>query len=247
MTSSDSQTSRGDRIERIKSIVEEDYHRIQATDNPYQILNLPDHASPEQVKDRYERYERFYRAENFQRLGNMDLTRKALDVRRSIGRAMVRIQAEQSSQPEPASKPTKRPGADTDLPSVDPDAAAMGDIYFRDALSYLSIGDLSSACEYFQRACDYDPSRGIIRAHLAYTEFKRNPTHEETVKRAGRQLRMAADLAPNNVEVFALLARFGINDRDNELAHSAIKRMEALDPSHPQLARLKKRAHYEDR
>ncbi len=257
MTSDDSPDTRAERIKRIQSIVEKDYNRIQATDNPYEVLNLSDEATPEQIQDRYERYERFYRAENFKRLGNMDLTRKALDVRRSIGRAMVDIRsqtqqpASRSQRPTPVAvdeshhvpSPISPPA--NQQPEVDADAAALGDIYFRDGLSYLSIGDLDNACQYFQTACEYDPTRGVILAHLAYTRFKRTPTHDKTVEKTRRQLDRAAKMSPRNAEVLALVARFAINTREIDRAREAIERMECIDPSHPLIGRLKKRAQYD--
>ncbi len=239
MSDVDSEDDNESRLERIQGIVEEDFERIQSTDDPFVVLNLSEQATPEEVRDRYERYERFYRAENFQRLGDMDLTRKALDIRRTIGRAMVEIQSmfEQRSEAEHQAKK-----AFSELPDVDPDAAAMGDIYFRDGLSFLRLGDLESARQHFQRASDYDPSRGIIIANLAYTEFKLDPTNDEVVEQTGRNLQRAANVEPKNPEIFVLLARFGINTRDQKTARSALERLEKLNPSHPRLKALKKRA-----
>lgn len=243
MSESNSQEADGDRLERIQSIVQDDYERIQNTDDPFVVLNLSSDAAPEQVRDRYERYERFYRAENFQRLGDMDLTRKALDIRRTIGRAMVEIQSQMEADIDTEHVPAgEDPGPD--LPDVDPDAAAMGDIYFRDGLTYLRIGDLETALDYFQRASDYDPSRGIILANLAYTKFKLDPTNDEIVEETGRNLSRAASMEPDNPEIFALLARYGINTRDDDTAERALARLEALDPHHPRLEKLKKRANF---
>ena len=235
MSKVDSPDEHTDRSERIRSIVREDFERIQDTSNPYVVLNLTGEATMEEVRDRYDRYERFYRAENFQRLGNMDLTRKALDVRRAIGRAMVQIQ----SRPDTDAKPVA-----PDLPDIDPEAEAMGDIYLRDGLTYLRLGDFNAAREYFQRACDYDPSRGIILANLAYTRFKLDPTNKPLKEEAGRGLQRAAKMEPDNPEIFALLARFGINTRNQEMSHRALEQLEALKPNHPLLPSLKKRAKY---
>lgn len=241
MSKVDTQEEREERIERIQAIVEEDYQRIQDTRDPYVVLNLDSTVDFEEVRDRYERYERFYRAENFQRLGNMDLTRKALDVRRAIGRAMVQIQ---SKQGQGGAAPIPSLNQDPELPDVDEDAAAMGDIYFRDGLSYLRLGDYGAAHDYFQRASDYDPSRGIILANLAYTQFKLDPTSPDVIDETGRNLRRAASMDPDNAEVFVLAARFGINTQDEEMAGSAIERIEELAPGHPRLKRLKKRANF---
>ena len=92
MANGNSRDERAERIERIREIVREDFDRVQQASSPFGVLNLTEDATLEEVHERYQRYERFYRAENFQRLGNMDLTRKALDVRRAVGTAMGKIQ-----------------------------------------------------------------------------------------------------------------------------------------------------------
>lgn len=239
MSKLDTDNDQTGRIERIREIVREDYERIQQTSDPFVVLNLTHEAGDDEVRERYDRYERFYRAENFQRLGNMDLTRKALDVRRAIGRAMVQIQSQSDSNAS-----TARATSPPDLPEVDPEAQAMGDIYFRDGLTYLRLSDFNAAREYFQRACEYDPSRGIILANLAYTRFKLDPSNEAIWQEAGRSLSQAAKMEPNNPEVFALVARFGINTRNKDMAHRGVERLESLSPNHPLLPSLKKRAKY---
>ena len=80
----DEDTIDPDRIEKVRGIVSEDFARISSTDDPFVILNLDEDATLDDANQRYERYEKFYRAENFQRLGDMDLTRKALHIRRAI-------------------------------------------------------------------------------------------------------------------------------------------------------------------
>jgi tetratricopeptide (TPR) repeat protein len=242
MTKVDANEDRASRIGRIQAIVQEDFDRIKSAANPYAVLNLEIGATEAEIRDRYERYERFYRAENFQRLGDMDLTRKALDVRRAIGRAIVEIRAAET----PPAFPTTDEAPETvpQLPSVDPDSAALGDIYFRDGLTYLRLGDFNSAKEHLERACGYDPSRGIILANLAYTRFKIDPTSPQICKDVRRSLLRAGKMEPDNVEICVILARFGINTRDLPTAHEAIRRVEKLRPDHPRLNKLKARAKF---
>src|SRR5690606_37304049 len=76
MTSFDDTNERNHRLSGIKRIVQEDYERICNTEDPYITLNLRPDASLSQVGSRYNRYERFYREENFQRLGDPDLTER---------------------------------------------------------------------------------------------------------------------------------------------------------------------------
>lgn len=239
MSSSDT-SGDGERLERIQAIVQEDYDRIQNTDDPYVVLNLSRQAAADEIRDRYERYERFYRAENFQRLGDMELTRKALEIRRTISEAMGEVESVfQNDDGESLESPSSIAATD-----IDDNQAAMGDIYFRDGLTYLRLGDLETAREYFERANDYDSTRGIILANFAYTRFKLDPTNEEVVREVEKKLSRAASMEPENPEIFTLLARFGINTRKQQMADRAITRLEALDPHHPRLPKLKKRANF---
>src|SRR5690606_31339315 len=92
MTRFDDTDERNHRLSGIKRIVQEDYERICNTEDPYITLNLRADASLSQVGSRYNRYERFYREENFQRLGDRELTERVIEIRRSIERAMIEIQ-----------------------------------------------------------------------------------------------------------------------------------------------------------
>ena len=238
MANGNSTDERAERIERIREIVREDFDRVQKAASPFEVLNLQEGVDIEEVRDRYQRYERFYRAENFQRLGNMDLTRKALDVRRAIGKAMGEIQQclealKEDDQPTQAFQP-----------DLDPDDAAMANIYFRDGLTYLRLGDFHGALNYLQLAHEFHPSRGIVLAHLAYTRFKLSPTNPKIVDAVSQQLRDAVELEPKNGEIYAILARFRINTSDQSGAHQALEMLESYAPNHPLLSSLKKRAKY---
>ncbi|RVU48793.1 hypothetical protein EA187_05015 [Lujinxingia sediminis] len=242
MGNPDESDDRASRLGRIQTIVHEDFERIQSTADPYVVLNLAPGSDIDEVRSRYERYERFYRAENFQRLGDMDLTRKALDIRRAIGRAVVEIQSRQQpalQQNQKAASPSR-----AEVPGVEPDAAAMGDIYFRDGLTYLRLGDFNAANDVLTRAVTYDPSRGIILANLAYTRFKLDPTSREMVDETARLLTQAMSMEPDNPEVFVICARFAINTQNHAMSRRAIDRLEALKPDHPRLERLRRRARH---
>ena len=240
-----SDDNKASRLSRIQAIVQEDYDRVQGSSDPYVVLNLPAGASASEVQDRYERYERFYRAENFQRLGDMDLTRKALDVRRSIGRAMVEIQTG-ISRADTKRVPQQATPEVPQIPSVAPDSASMADIYYRDGLTYLRLGDFNAAADNLLRATTYDPSKSIYLANLAYTRFKLNPTSLEVTSETGENLKQAVAMEPRNPEVLAIQARFGINTRDHKLAHEAIRVLEQVRPDHPRLKILKKRSKYDE-
>ncbi len=222
------------RIERLRSIVNEDYERISNTEDPFVVLNLEPNATWEAAAARYERYERFYRAENFQRLGDMDLTRKALDVRRAVGRSIVEIQGFLEGDADEI----EEPGSLSDL---DPNSRALGDIYYRDGLTYLRLGDVDAAVDCLRRASEYDPTRGIVLAYLAYTTFRRRMKDPEVVDEARRSMQQAVRMEPNSADVHVLVARFylKLSEVDEAVAH--IRRVEQLESDHPKLGSLRKR------
>lgn len=218
------------RIERIRAVVNEDFERISKSEDPFVILNIDPDIRWEEAAARYERYERFYRAENFQRLGDMDLTRKAMDIRRAVGRAIVEVQGLTVGEPVGA------PPSEVD--EVDPDERAMGDIYFRDGLTYLRLGDLDTARDAFRKSHDSDPGRGIALAYLGYTSFRRRIHDEELQQETRETMAAAIRLAPTDPDVHVLAARFHLKIGDTDAARAAIQRVERLEPAHPKLGKL---------
>ena len=117
----------------------------------------------------------------------------------------------------------------------------MGDVYFRDGLTYLKLRDLNAAVDCLQRAVDYDPSRGDILAYLAYARFKLRQNDPEVIESSRANLDRAARMSPSNVDIFLLRARFGINTQDIPFAEKAIKRVRQIRPDHPKLEKLDRR------
>jgi tetratricopeptide (TPR) repeat protein len=232
-------TANNDRAAEIRAMVDEDFDRISTTDDPYIILNLRPDADIADVRARYEQYEKFYRVDNFHRFADSNLTRRALDIRRALGRAMVSIN---SSQDLGAGEDGESADAQAPiLPQVDSDCAALGDIYFRDGLTYLKLRDLNAAEDCLQRAVDYDPSRGIILAYLSYARFKLRNNDPLVVDECGRQLARAARMEPDNAEVYVLMARYALNIEEKSLVEHAIAKVEERRHDHPKLAKLKRR------
>lgn len=225
---------KSDRIERIRKMVNENFDRITNTEDPWEILNLESEAPWEHVAAKYERYERFYRAENFQKLGDMDLTRKALDIRRAVGRAILHIESRTDQSSEVVEEPAT-------LLDIDLDAFALGDIYFRDGLTYLRLGDFDESMSCFQRACDHDPSRGIARGYLTYTHFRQHMNDPRVIDKARKDMGQAARLAPKDPDVYVLVARFHLKLREIDEARRAIQKIGRLSPDHPKLEKLKAR------
>jgi len=227
-----------DKLERIRNIVQDDYTRIVSAKSPFEILNVSDGESLAHIEERYDRLEKFYRAENFQRLGDLDLTRRALDIRRAIGRAINelrkrghRVGAARSSAEE----------HDASLFMPDGDRYALGEIYLRDGMTFLQLGDLTEACSLLGRAVEYNSEHGIALAYLGYVTHKSRPYDSHTVTRALGYLDRAAEIAPNEPDIFVLRGRFFAKQQDVVGLRATIKHIEQINPAHPMLDRLQRK------
>lgn len=230
----------GEEIEQVREIVEKDYRRIQQADDPWTILNLSPEDDPQKVTERYERYEQFYRVENFKRFNDKELTRKALEIRKMISRAVIDMQAKRSGATGGIDRDI--PGDSTDFPSaVGPDAAALADIYFRDGITYLRLDDLESALRCFQRSLDHDPGAGETLAYHAYALFQKSPDDDNVLEECRESLRTAAMIESENPQIRLLLTRFGIEAGELDLAQSALDDVQRISPRHPDIPDLQQR------
>ena len=229
-----------ERIQRIRQIVYEDYNRISQASNPFEVLNASTNEKIEQLEERYERYERFYRAENFQRLGDIDLTRKALEIRRSLGRAVV-----DARNIIKAKGRAKSPGDGHDelLFEDADDLLAMSELYLRDGITYLQLGDVNEARVLLSRSVKYNPSRGIALAYLGYVTFKRRHYDANSVDEARELLEQASSISPNDPDVFILRGRFFAKMKERSALRDTILHIESINPAHPMLDRLQRRLH----
>lgn len=219
--------------EKVRDIVEDDYDRIMDAGDPWTVLGLGEGADAEKVSTEFERYEQFYRAENFKRFDDKDLTRKALEIRKLVSRAVVELQAtNQSDFDASSSSPSLR--------TIDTDAQALAHIYFRDGISWMKLDDLESAIECFQRSMDLDPSNGVTLAYHAYASFRQAPDNSEVVTECRESFRTAAMIEPEDPQVHVLKARFALQTHNPEMAKRGIERVRALEPSHPAIGELRR-------
>lgn len=219
------------RLEEVRRVVERDYDRIMDAEDPWTVLDLEEGAQPDEVNVQFEQYERFYRAENFKRFDDKDLTRKALEVRKFVSRAVVELQAAADDSLDESSP---------SLRSLDPDSLALADIYFRDGITWMKLEDLESAIECFQRSLDHEPSNGVTLAYHAYARFRRSPNESEVVDACRESLRTATIIEPDDPQVHVLRARFALQTHNPSMARESIGRVRALEPTHPAIGELRR-------
>ena len=230
------------RLEKIRDIVQEDFGRVLQAQNAYEVLNTTKAEDLHDIEERYHRYERFYRPENFQRLGDIDLTRKALDIRRAIGRAILDIRQDKANRPATAAPHGQ--SHDASLFSLNEDKTAMADIYKRDGMTYLKLGDLGAAYQFFKTSVDLNSNDGLALAYLGYTLHKSKFFEPSAREDAQELLDRAAQINPNNPDIFILRGRFFARLKDIPNLHATIEHIEHIDPTHAMIDRLQRKLHH---
>ncbi len=224
----------GAQIEKVRQVVDRDHGRVVGADDPWAVLGLEREASPAEINRRFEQYEQFYRADNFERFDDKDLTRKALEVRKRISRAVVEVQAAARSDGGRGAEEARV------VQSIDPDSRALADIYFRDGITWMKLDDLESAIECFQRSMDHDPGKGVPLAYHAFACFERTPQDRSVIEECRESFRTAAIIDPESPEVHVLRARFAIRTGDAATARDSIERLRELEPNHPAVGELRR-------
>jgi tetratricopeptide (TPR) repeat protein len=222
-------------VDEIRRVVARDHNRVTETDDPWKVLGLGRDASSAEINQRFEQYEQFYRADNFERFDDKDLTKQALEIRKRVSRAVVELQASRRSSGDVSSN-----GAPV-LQSIDPDCRALADIYFRDGITWMKLEDLESAITCFKRSMDHDPGEGVPLAYHAFARFDREPDNSEVIAECRESFRTAAIVDPENPEVHVLRARFAIRSGHPEMAGASIENVRKLEPGHPAVGELRRR------
>ena len=220
-------------VDKIRRVVERDHNRVTDADEPWSVLGLERGAGAAEINQRFERYEQFYRAENFKRFDDNDLTRKALEIRKMISRAVVELQAAREGG---GSNDIDSPA----LESIDPDSQALAEIYFRDGITWMKLEDLDSAVDCFQRSMDHDPSKGVTLAYHAFARYQRNSEDAEVVAECRESFRTASIIGSDNPEIHVLQARFALETNNPGMAKEGIDNLRAVEPSHESIGELRR-------
>lgn len=219
--------------DQIRRIVEQDYRRIDGADDPWTALGLDEGADPSEINKKFRQYEQFYRVQNFERFEDNELTRKALEIRKTLSRAVVEVQGFSDEGPAANVEPNL-------LESVDAENAAMAEIYFRDGITWLKLESLDHAVDCFQRSMKHDPGRGVTLAYHAYAKYRRSPDDEDVRTQCRESFRTAAIIEPKNPDVHVLKTRFGVNIGQPEMVREGLEKVRALNPDHPAVGELRR-------
>jgi len=161
-------------LKRIYEVVLNDYRRVLAPATPYQVLRVSESDAIDFIRRRYEQFERFYRPDNFSRLGDAKLYQLAVEIRQALARALAEIEAAQLGEagargvgPGERSFDSGRSYVPVAPDSDDP----LAQIFFNDGLTYLRVTAFREAKHHFGRAFELMPHQATFRALSFWTDL----------------------------------------------------------------------------
>lgn len=220
-----------EQLRRIYDVVLRDYRRVLDGASPFDVLRVSRNDALDVIRRRYERFERFYRPENFQRLGDSKLFRLAIEIRQALARAMADIEAGLSSQPGlQALNPDASFGRS--LSWLDPAETSdpLGQIFFNDGLTFLRLGDFDEAHAHFSRALSRERGNGMFEAYLIWASFLRAGRSAEAAVTARAELESLIERCPDQDAVYHFLAHIYREEGNLELAVSFYRKAAELNP-----------------
>jgi len=222
-------------IRRIYDVVLRDYRRVSECDNPYEALRVARSDSLDVIRRRYERFERFYRPENFQRLGDSKLFQLAVEIRQALARSMAEIEAFNNASSSMlgtsmgggTSEAFGR-GASWFEPAETKDPLAH--IFFNDALTYLRLGDLDEGEHHFRRAVEAEPANSMYQAYVIWTTYLKAGRSREAGQSAQDTLNRLVERYPSEDTAFHFLAHIFREEGDLEKAVIYYRKAAELNP-----------------
>lgn len=214
-------------LQRIYDVVLRDYRRAVEYTSPYDVLRVSNSDTIEVIRRRFERFERFYRPENFQRLSDSKLYKLAIEIRQIMARAMADIEGDSNATSSVTNRPILRSDSNEHSEAMDP----LAQIFFNDALTYLRIADYEEAKYHFDRACSIIPNHATYLAYIIWTDFLkagRNPTAAAAAK---LELQNLIKHHPGNDTAYHFLAHIFREEGRLDMAIRFYQRASDLNPS----------------
>ncbi|OIP37717.1 MAG: hypothetical protein AUK47_13085 [Deltaproteobacteria bacterium CG2_30_63_29] len=230
-TSSDVKDKRSDeQLRRIYDVVLRDYRRVLDRTSPFEVLRVSSNDNLDVIRRRYERFERFYRPENFQRLGDSKLYQLAIEIRQALARAMAEIEAGVSSSPG-ISNMNANVSFGRGLSWFEPETSdPLAQIFFNDGLTYLRISDFEESASHFQRSIELEPQNGMFKTYLVWTAFLKGDRTQQAAETARRDLEELLLAYPEEDTVYHFLAHIHREEGNLELAVSFYRKAAEINP-----------------
>ncbi|MBN1945415.1 MAG: tetratricopeptide repeat protein [Bradymonadales bacterium] len=220
-------TAVGRKFERIRQIVAEDRTRVDRATSPHAILGLADGASDAEVNARYQRYCRFYKPENFERIGDTDLLKDAQSLLEAFRKAASDILGE---------VPSQLPAPLQGIPLVSEvqarqEETILAEVFFDDSMTYLKVGDFKEAQEHLRRSSRLVPDNPRFLAQLGWVTYLAGKGNMLEVAKAKQTLLNALKLDPNNDRALHYLGCLYEDERQFDKAIECWTRAIKINPA----------------
>ncbi|MCA9564943.1 MAG: tetratricopeptide repeat protein, partial [Myxococcales bacterium] len=184
----------GRKFERIRMMVKADKTRVERAKTAFQVLGLADGSGTAEVTARFQRFSRFYRPQNFERIGDDELVETARELMAAFRNAATEILGK-APQAIGAS-PEKRVISSSSGPSES--EKALAEVFFDDGSTYLKIEDLVEALAHFRRSNELVPKNPRFLSYLGWVTYKAGQTDQARVAEAKQTLLSALKLDARN-------------------------------------------------
>ena len=185
----------GRKFERIRQMVEEDQGRIVRAKSPYQVLGLAEGSGTTEVTARFQRFSRFYRPENFERIGDDELVSTARELLAAFRNAATEILGK-----APAEIPLSqdRKSSPSVSRKISADEQVLADVFFDDGSTYLKLGDIGGALAQFNRSTKLAPDNPRYLAYAGWCTYQANRDNPTGVSEAKQTLLSVLKLDSRN-------------------------------------------------
>ena len=166
----------GRKFERIRQMVEEDQSRVTRSRSPYQMLGLAEGSGTTEVTARFQRFSRFYRPENFERIGDDELVATARELLAAFRNAATEILGKAPAELPLSQDRKSNPSVSQ---KISADEQVLAEVFFDDGSTYLKLGDVQGALAHFKRSTRLVPDSARYLAYTGWCTYqadKKNPT-----------------------------------------------------------------------
>lgn len=185
----------GRKFERIRLMVEEDQARVARARNAFQVLGLSGGAGRAEVTARFQRFSRFYRPENFERIGDEELIATSRELMAAFRNAATEVLGKAPAE-LPFSGERRSGKSSARSPSVDDQVLA--EVFFDDGNTYLKLGDNHEALSHFKRSTGLVPNSPKFLAYTGWCIYLVDKKNAKRVAEAKQTLLSVLKLDSRN-------------------------------------------------
>ncbi len=185
----------GQKFGRIRQMVKEDHARVARASNAYAVLGLAEGSGTAEVTARFQRFCRFYRPENFERIGDEELLGTVRELLAAFRNAATEVLGKVPME-LPMSQDKRK--TQTTGRATSEDEKVLAEVFFADGSTYLKLKDLKEAVAHFKRCTTLVPDNPKYLAYDGWATYKAGKDDAAKVAQAKQTLLSVLKLDSRN-------------------------------------------------